>query len=202
MTTPGSYSAPQQYLDPQYPAQQYGQPHPGQQYGQPHPGQQYGQPHPGQQYGQPYAGEQYGQPHGYGGQPTPGAPAHLQYAQTHGPIGKVRSTGVAILLCIVTLGFYSIYYYFATHDEMKRHTGEGVGGLAGLLIAIFVGFVSPYLLSHEIGALYERRGQRKPVSAATGLWVFPGLFLLVGPIIWFVKTNGALNAYWRSVGAR
>jgi hypothetical protein len=67
---------------------------------------------------------------------------------------------------------------------------------------MFVGIVSPYLLSHEVGGLYERRGQAKPVSAATGLWVFPGIFLVVGPIIWFVKTNGALNAYWRSLGAR
>ena len=35
----------------------------------------------------------------------------------------------------------------------------------------------------------------------SGLWVFPGIFLIVGPIIWFVKTNGALNSYWESLGA-
>jgi len=158
MSTPGSYTTPQQYQD---------------------------------------------QPHGgYAGQPMPGTPAQLQHAQPSGPIGKVRGTGVAILLCIVTLGIYSLYYYFVTHEEMKKHTGEGIGGLAGLLLAMFVGIVSPYLLSHEVGGLYERRGQAKPVSGLTGLWVFPGLFLLIGPIIWFVKTNGALNAYWRSVGAR
>ena len=167
------------------------------------------QQHPGQyadqQYGdQQYAPPQYGAPqqYGYAGQAMPTAPAHLQYAQPNGPIGKVRGTGVAILLLIVTLGFYSIYYYYATHEEMKRHSGQGVGGVVGLLLSIFVGIVSPYLLSHEVGDLYERRGQAKPVSAATGLWVFPGLFLVVGPIIWFVKTNGALNAYWRSLGAR
>ena len=52
------------------------------------------------------------------------------------------------------------------------------------------------------GNLYERRGQAKPVSAMTGLWVFPGIFIIVGPFVWFVKTNGALNDYWRSVGAQ
>ena len=36
----------------------------------------------------------------------------------------------------------------------------------------------------------------------TGLWVFPGILLLVGPVIWFVLTNRALNGYWRSAGAR
>ena len=40
-----------------------------------------------------------------------------------------------------------------------------------------------------------------PVSAATGLWYFPGMLILIGPIIWFVKTNGALNDYWKSQGA-
>jgi len=26
--------------------------------------------------------------------------------------------------------------------------------------------------------------------------------VIVGLIVWFVKTNGALNAYWRSLGAQ
>jgi hypothetical protein len=177
MTTPGGYQTPQQYGGQQYGGQQYG-------------GQQYG----GQQYG--------GQQDGFAGRAMPAPPAHLQYAQPNGPIGKVRGTGVAILLLLVTFGLYSVYYYYATHEEMKRHSGQGIGGVGGLLLSIFVGIVSPYLLSSEVGGLYERRGQVKPVSAATGLWVFPGMFLIIGPIIWFVKTNGALNAYWRSLGAR
>jgi hypothetical protein len=28
------------------------------------------------------------------------------------------------------------------------------------------------------------------------------LLLLAGPFVWFVKTNNALNDYWRSYGAR
>ena len=62
------------------------------------------------------------------------------------------------------------------------------------------GVVSPFLLSNEVGKLYERRGQTPPVTALTGLWVFPGIFILVGPFIWFVKTNNALNSYWESQG--
>lgn len=55
----------------------------------------------------------------------------------------------------------------------------------------------------EVGDMYERRNQTKPVSGSTGLWSFPGFLLLgIGPIVWFVKTNGALNNYWRSLGAR
>jgi hypothetical protein len=128
--------------------------------------------------------------------PAYGAPLGL------GPRGEVRSTGTCILLTIVTLGFYTWYWYYKTHDEMKRHSGQGMGGGLALVLAFFVGFVMPYLTSSEVGGLYERSGQRRPVSGATGLWYFPGMFIIVGPLVWFIKTNGALNAYWRSLGAR
>ncbi len=154
---------------------------------------------PAQEYGQPFPTAPSG---GQGVSAMPAAPGYAQYAAPQGPAGKVRSTGVAILLFIVTAGIYGWFYYFATHEEMKKHTGEGLGGIVALLLAIFVSPVSPYLHSHEVGDLYGRRGQEKPVSALTGLWYFPGIFILVGPIVWFVKTNGALNAYWRSVGAQ
>jgi hypothetical protein len=118
-----------------------------------------------------------------------------------GSVGKVRGTGICILLAIVTFGIYTLYWYYATHEEMKRHSGQGLGGLVAFILAFFVGIVMPYLTSNEVGGLYERQGKAKPVSAATGLWFFPGIFILVGPIIWFVKTNGALNDYWKSMGA-
>ncbi len=157
---------------------------------------------PAPDYGQPYPSGQPSQPYGYGGQPMPNAPLHAQYAAPQGLVGTVRSTGIAILLFFVTLGIYSYYYYYVTHEEMKKHSGEGIGGVLALVIAFFVGLPAPFLHSHEVGNLYERRGQAKPVSAMTGLWVFPGIFIIVGPIVWFVKTNGALNDYWRSLGAQ
>src|SRR6478736_5151137 len=84
-----------------------------------------------------------------------------------GPIGKVRSTGTCVLLTIVTLGFYTWYWYYKTHDEMKQHTGNGIGGPIALILAIVVSIVMPFLSSNEVGGLYERKGQPKPVSAAT-----------------------------------
>lgn len=129
---------------------------------------------------------------------------HGQVATYQGgpaPIGEVRRTGICILLYIVTFGFYGWYWFYKTHDDMKRHSGTGLGGGIALLLTILVGFVMPYLTSSEVGQLYTRRGQQPPVSGLTGLWYFPGMLILVGPIIWFVKTNGALNDYWRSLGA-
>jgi hypothetical protein len=151
--------------------------------------QQYGAP----QYGQPqYAPVPVHQSHGY-------PPVPVQ----SGPIGKVRSTWAVIGLSLITFGIYGLVYYFSVHEEMKRHSGEGVGGAIGLVLALFtLGLVTPFLLPNEVGNLYARQGRPRPVTATTGLWMLLGSFILIGPLVWLIKTNGALNAYWRSVGAR
>ncbi|WP_245161018.1 DUF1707 domain-containing protein [Blastococcus sp. CT_GayMR16] len=129
-------------------------------------------------------------------------PRFVPMSSGRGPVGQVRGTALQILLFVVTFGIWAFVYLFQSHDEMKRHTGDGIGGVMALVVSLFAYMASPYLLSHEVGGLYQRRGQRQPVSALTGLWFFPGIFLLVGPLVWFVLTNNALNRYWRSEGAR
>ncbi|WP_206515946.1 DUF4234 domain-containing protein [Nocardioides pantholopis] len=135
--------------------------------------------------------------------PAQAAPAYAPgpYQGGAGPIGQVRSTGTCIALAICTLGIYSIVWFYKVHQEMKEHTGTGLGGGVALLLALLVSIVMPYVTAGEVGNLYRRRNQPAPVSGTTGLWYFPGSFILVGPIVWFVKTNGALNSYWRSQGA-
>jgi hypothetical protein len=124
------------------------------------------------------------------------APAGQMY------VGKVRSTGLAILLFLVTFGIYGWVWWYLVHDEMKRHSGQGIGGVVALVLAIFVSPAAAFFTSDEVGKLYERTGRAAPVSALTGLWYFPGMFLVFLPIVWFVQTNGALNDYWRGLGAR
>ena len=128
------------------------------------------------------------------------APAYAAQPVTM-PIGTIRSTGTCILLTIVTLGIYSLVWYFKTHEEMKQHSGTGLGGAIALILGLFVGVVMPFITAGEVGGLYERRGQARPVSAhdgAVGSFSYP----CRRSIVWFVKTNGALNEYWRSVGAQ
>src|SRR3954471_4269561 len=46
-----------------------------------------------------------------------------------GPRGHRRGVGLGILLFVITLGFYGWYWVFKTQEEMKKHTGEGLGGV-------------------------------------------------------------------------
>ncbi|MEX0817394.1 MAG: DUF4234 domain-containing protein [Gaiellales bacterium] len=113
-----------------------------------------------------------------------------------GPLGRPRGIGFGILLVIVTLGFYSWYWAFKTHEEIKQHSGEGVGGVIGLVIWILLGFVSAFVIPSEVGKMYRKDGQEPPVIGWTGLWLVPGAILIIPAIVWFVKVQGALNRYW------
>lgn len=179
----------------------------------------------------------YGPP-GYGyGQPGWSGPAYY-----FGPPGRIRPTGTSILLFIVTLGIYGFIYNYQVHDEMKRHSGRGIGGGIALLLTFLAGVAMPFITPMEVGGLYALRGRRPPVNGWTGLWylvpafggwfagfialfavsataastgspsaafsvafLFPLIFIgaaIAGGIVWFMKTNDALNAYWQSLGVR
>jgi hypothetical protein len=52
------------------------------------------------------------------------------------------------------------------------------------------------VIPSEVGKMYDKDGQRRPMSGWTGLWLFPGGILIIPAIVWFVKVQGALNRYW------
>jgi hypothetical protein len=109
------------------------------------------------------------------------------------PIGVHRNVVTVIVLSIVTLGIYGVIWQYKSFKEMKDFSGAGIGGVAGLLLAIFVGIVNVFLLPSEVGNLYATGGQPKPVSGLTGFWV---LIPLLGGFIWVAKVQGALNRFW------
>lgn len=113
-----------------------------------------------------------------------------------GPLGQPRGIGFGILLFIITIGFYSWYWVFKTQEEVKQHSGEGVGGVIGLVIWILLSVVSAFVIPSEVGKMYKKDGQEPPVTGWTGLWLFPGAILIIPAIVWFVKVQGALNSYW------
>ncbi len=118
-----------------------------------------------------------------------------------GPLGQPRGIGFVILLTIVTLGLYSLYWVFKTQEEMKQHTGEGLGGVLGLVVWIVVGAVSAFVIPSEVGKMYKKDGREAPITGWTGLWLFPGGILIIPIFVWFAKVQGALNRYWESKAA-
>lgn len=111
------------------------------------------------------------------------------------PIGKPRGILFVILITIVTLGIYHLYWVFKVYDEMKQHTGEGLGGVIGLVIALVIGIVNFFVIPSEVGKMYRGDGREAPMTGWTGLWV---ILPIVGWFVWIVKVQGALNRYWES----
>jgi cytochrome c biogenesis protein CcdA len=116
-----------------------------------------------------------------------------------GSVGNTRSIGLSILFAILTLGIYTFVWVYRTHEEIKRYSGNGVGGVVGLVIYFVISPVTYFVVPSEVRYMYEDLdGQTSPVRGTTGLWF---LLPLIGSIVWFVKVQGALNRYWQSKGA-
>jgi uncharacterized protein DUF4234 len=130
------------------------------------------------------------------GTPVPPQPASAM--SPVGPPGKVRSPVAVIIFSIITLGIYTLYWYYVVFEDLKQRTGQGVGGVVGLILGLCLSIVNIFLLPAEIGNMYAGEGLEKPVSGLTGFWV---LIPLVGFIIWFVKVQNAMNRRWEAAGA-
>jgi hypothetical protein len=122
----------------------------------------------------------------------------VRFAANPGSRGHRRGVGLGILLFVITFGFYGWYWVYKTQEEMKQHTGEGLGGVLGLVIWILISPVSAFVIPSEVGRMYTRDAQSPPVTGWTGLWLFPFGFLVIPAIVWFVKVQGSLNRYWTS----
>ena len=133
--------------------------------------------------------------------PPAGAPAYQPMAAgvgARGPIGKPSSVGTVILLTIVTFGIYGLIWVYRQHSEFKAYSGNGVGGGVGVILAIFIGIVTPFILANEVQGLYEREGQQPPITTATGAWI---LLPLVGMLVFYLKIQPAINDFWVARGA-
>lgn len=93
---------------------------------------------------------------------------------------KRRSFLVQCLLMVVTFGLYSVYWYYATCQEMARYTHreENV-----FLWTLFLGcFPVPICLYafYKQGELFER------ISPDTNRWVVFFLWIFFMPAVWLI----------------
>jgi Domain of unknown function (DUF4234) len=120
-------------------------------------------------------------------------------ASQRGSVGNTRSIPLSILWAVLTLGIYTFIWTYKTQEEMKRYSGDGVGGVLGLVIYILLAPVTFFVVPSEVRHMYEDLdGERSPVSGIYGLWF---LLPLIGGLIWFIQVQGALNRYWQGKGA-
>jgi hypothetical protein len=113
--------------------------------------------------------------------------------------GPYYSTGLVILLTIITLGIWGAIWSYRTGEDLKKYNGEGFGGAINVVVYILLSVVLMFTIPNEIEKMYQRDGRQSPVSTLWGLWF---LLPLIGHIIWYVKVQAALNDFWVSKGAR
>src|SRR6267143_6265606 len=81
-----------------------------------------------------------------------------------GPVGNTRSIGLSILWAILTLGIYTFVWTYKTHEEIKRYSGNGVGGVIGFVIYFLISPVTFFIVPSEVRYMYEDLdGQHSPV---------------------------------------
>jgi len=117
--------------------------------------------------------------------------------------GPYYSIGLVILLSIVTFGIWTYLWTYRTNEDLKRHNGDGLGGVLGVVILLLLSYfghaVLMFTIPNEIKNMYERDGRQSPVSAVWGLWF---LLPLIGNIVWYIKVQQSLNDFWLSKGAQ
>jgi hypothetical protein len=113
------------------------------------------------------------------------------------PIGRPRSVGLTILVSVVTLGIWTWVWSYWNGEELKTYRREGLGGVAYLLLTIFISPVTMFLLAGEVERLYTQEGEQPRITAMWGLWF---LLPLIGNIIWYVRIQRAINEFWQARG--
>jgi hypothetical protein len=112
-------------------------------------------------------------------------------------LGKRRSAGLVVLLSIVTCGIWTIVWSYQNGDELKRWSGDGLGGIAYLFITLLVSPVTMFIMASEVEQLYRSDGQEPPITTIWGLWF---LLPVIGNLIWYLRMQEAINGYWTAHG--
>ena len=123
-------------------------------------------------------------------------PATVMTTTINKPIGKIRNPWTVLILSIVTLGIYGIVWHYCIFEELKNWRGQGWSGTVFIIFFLIFGIALiaiPWLIPAYVGRMYEEDGKTKPITGLTGFWV---LLPIIGGIIWILKVQNNLNAFW------
>lgn len=102
-----------------------------------------------------------------------------------------------ILLTIVTCGVWAVVWAYQNGDELQRFSGKGLGGPVHLVVTILLSPVTMFLLAGEVEQRYRDDDQDPPITTIWGLWF---LLPVIGNLIWYLRIQDAINAYWTAHG--
>lgn len=114
------------------------------------------------------------------------------------PVGAIRNPLTVVLLTIVTLGIYGLWWTYVMFRDTREFGHHGFGGIAGLVLALLLPFLPPFLLPWQIGVARMAGRLDRRTRALQGLW---WLLPIVGWIIWVYRVQDAANELWASNGA-
>lgn len=110
------------------------------------------------------------------------------------PVGKPRNAGVVLLLGFVTLGIYTIVWYYKINNEVKMHDASQnfSPGLAACALFIpIANLVSLYNTANRIKLMQKADSSNDLISPGAAL-VWAILFGIGYPIY----VQGSLNNHW------
>jgi hypothetical protein len=113
--------------------------------------------------------------------------------------GHFYGIGLVIVLTIITCGIWGFFWTYRTNEDLKKYTGDGLGGAVGVVLYLLLSVVLMFTIPNEIQKMYEREGRQSPVTTLWGMWF---LLPLIGNIVWYVRVQQALNDFWSSKGSR
>ncbi len=93
---------------------------------------------------------------------------------------KYRNMILQIILMVVTLGIYSIYWFYQTTCELKELAGDQMASPALWTILLFIPIANLYAL-YKYSELYE-----KVSSEHLNRWILFLLWLVISPAVWLI----------------
>ncbi len=114
------------------------------------------------------------------------------------PLGKARSKGLVILVTIVTFGIWAWVWSYQNGEELKAYRNDGVGGVLFLILTFLFWPITMFLMADEVDKMYREADEQSPINALWGLWF---LLPFIGNIVWYVRIQNSINAFWVARGA-
>ena len=93
---------------------------------------------------------------------------------------KKRNMLGQVGLMIITLGFYGIYWFYSTAEELKFLSNDKTASPALWTVLLFIPFANFYSI-YKYSEIYQ-----KVSSDSLNMWILFLLWIVFSPAVWFI----------------